>query len=171
MMTLKQFIAEVFDSPWTLKRELYTDFWYGIQHQLKHFYKTSIFSLFRVQETNDYILEFVYKNYYEIHHIDSKLRSGELKMDSENPNPRFYSTLIERIKHHVGKAHGVRVVTTQKLITKYHSLAKKLATKNQYNISEIEPYVTPTGEKYECFYITLRMPISEMLKELKNEFK
>ena len=130
-----QFITESLDNPWKLHELDKTDLFHKKvkevadqdypKHKKLKVYKTTD----NDNNSHGHILEFHNKGAIEIHHLDKNNDSGKINSDANKPNPRFIATMKQRVDHHTGNGHSVRIVGTDKMINTYHRISKTVYNK------------------------------------------
>ena len=171
MIGFKDFLVELFDKPWHLSDAEEND-----QADAKEAVHTlhpgsSRVKLYKAHdekgEQQGHVLEFAHNGAMEVHHLDNDLESGFMK-DSKKPNPRFISTMLDRINHHVNeKSRKVRVVGKAGMIDHYEKIGKKIVSKNKnMEMSSLEDYKHPQFDDAKSFVIKPKdkFGINEMRK-------
>lgn len=167
-MNYKNLIEELFDKPWKLEDITHSDIGNHIRNEIQNQYdKVSRYKLYKAEGNNGHIIEFHNTNAMEIHHVDNNGISG-LIHNNDKPNPRYISTMMDRIKYHtLQKNRTVRIVSANRnLVNHYHRISKLIAKKSPINISDIIDY----DKEHTAFYISPHNSnhIVEIFKQYNN---
>jgi hypothetical protein len=113
----------------------------------------------RMDDGPDHVLTFERDGNMEIHHIpEDPFSVGKIQSDRTGPNMRFASTAVDLAKNHVNAGGSVRIVATPETIEKFHGIAKKVASRNNAEPSDVSNVPDPEfygwfGQKLSAFTV------------------
>lgn len=109
------------------------------------------------------LVEFATNGAVEVHHTDEKGMGGYMNPAALSANPRFISTMLSRIKHHViDRQHPVRVVGTGRQFEHYHRITKRLVGKYGAEVGEPMPYAHQLLPHTEVKQFIIKSPQTSM---------
>jgi hypothetical protein len=87
------------------------------------------------------LVEFAADGAVEVHHTDEKGGGGYMDPSATTGNPRFVSTMLQRIKHHaIEKQNPVRIIGVGPQFKHYYNITKRLVNRYGATVSEPLPY-------------------------------